>query len=62
MEHRFSILRKHLNELGYQQTLPVESVPLVEHLLADLVKTTESLFHYKNLAQSAMEVNFISML
>lgn len=56
MEQRFSILRKHLNELGYHQTLSYDSVPLVEQLLGDLVKTTESLFHYKNVAQTVIEV------
>lgn len=56
MEHRYIVIRKHLDELGYQQPLSLETVPLVERLLADLVKTTESLYHYKNVAQTAIEV------
>lgn len=56
MEHRHCVLRAHLDELEYRYPLSLESVPLVEKLLADLVKTTESLQHYKNVAQSAIEV------
>ena len=44
MAHRkFTNLRKRLDQLGYRQTLGIESVPLVEKLFTDLVHTTESL-------------------
>ncbi|KFO93583.1 Centrosomal protein of 135 kDa, partial [Buceros rhinoceros silvestris] len=42
-ERRFINLRKRLDQLGYQQPLGVESLPLVEKLFSDLVHTTESL-------------------
>ncbi|KAK2513711.1 hypothetical protein Q9233_015387 [Columba guinea] len=42
-ERRFINLRKRLDQLGYQQPLGVESLPLVEKLFSDLVRTTESL-------------------
>ncbi|XP_061849691.1 centrosomal protein of 135 kDa isoform X2 [Colius striatus] len=42
-EQRFIHLRKRLDQLGYRQPLGVESLPLVEKLFSDLVRTTESL-------------------
>ncbi|NWU09849.1 CP135 protein, partial [Cephalopterus ornatus] len=42
-ERRFTTLRKRLDQLGYRQPLGVESLPLVEKLFSDLVRTTESL-------------------
>ncbi|KFU93282.1 Centrosomal protein of 135 kDa, partial [Chaetura pelagica] len=42
-ERRFVNLRKRLDQLGYRQPLGVESLPLVERLFSDLVRTTESL-------------------
>ena len=43
MERKFTGLRKRLDQLGYRQPLGVESVPLVERVVADLLHTTESL-------------------
>ena len=43
MERKFKGLRKRLDQLGYRQPLGVESFPLVERLIADLLQTTESL-------------------
>lgn len=42
-QQKFSNLRRRLDQLGYQQPLGVESLPLVEKLFADLIHTTESL-------------------
>lgn len=42
-QQKFSGLRKRLDQLGYRQPLGIESLPLVERLLADLIHTTESL-------------------
>ncbi|NXU38695.1 CP135 protein, partial [Drymodes brunneopygia] len=42
-ERKFVNLRKRLDQLGYRQSLGVESLPLVEKLFSDLVHTTESL-------------------
>lgn len=43
VERRFTGVRKRLDQLGYRQPLGVESLPLVERLVADLLHTTESL-------------------
>ena len=56
LEHRYRNLRKHLDDLGYRQPLVVESLALVERLVSDLLHTTESLRHYKELAQRSFEV------
>ena len=42
-EQRYVALRKRLDQLGFQQPLGMESLPLVQRLLADLVRTTTSL-------------------
>ena len=39
----FRVLRKQLDDLGYYQPLVVDSIPLVEALLHDLLATTSSL-------------------
>ncbi|XP_055021118.1 centrosomal protein of 135 kDa isoform X2 [Boleophthalmus pectinirostris] len=46
-ERKFVNLRKRLDQLGYRQTLGIESLPLVEKLFSDLVHTTESLRNAK---------------
>lgn len=42
-ERKYINIRKRLDQLGYRQTLSVDSLPLVEKLFSDLVHTTESL-------------------
>lgn len=42
-EQKYINLRKRLDQLGYRQTLGIESLPLIEKLFNDLVHTTESL-------------------
>ena len=42
-EQKYTQLRKRLDQLGYRQTLGIESLPLIEKLFNDLVHTTESL-------------------
>ncbi|KAL8621049.1 hypothetical protein ACOMHN_040574 [Nucella lapillus] len=55
-QQKFSNLRRRLDQLGYQQPLGVESLPLVEKLFADLVHTTESLKNAKlQLSQKKVE-------
>lgn len=56
MESKYTELRKHLDQLGYKQVLGVDSVPLVEKLLADLIQTTNSLQKYMKIAKEAVEV------
>lgn len=46
-QQKFTNLRKRLDQLGYRQTLGLESLPLVEKLFADLVHTTDSLKNAK---------------
>lgn len=52
-EQKYINLRKRLDQLGYRQTLGIESLPLIEKLFNDLVHTTESL------KKSKLEVRFI---
>jgi centrosomal protein CEP135 len=40
---QMSDLRRKLDQFGYLHPLGFESLPLVQHLFADLVHTTESL-------------------
>lgn len=42
-ERKFTALRKRLDQLGYRQSVGIESLPLVEKLFGDLLHTTESL-------------------
>ena len=46
-QQKFSNVRRRLDQLGYKQTLGIESLPLVEKLFADLIHTTESLKNAK---------------
>ena len=46
-DHRFTNLRKRLDQLGYRQPLVIEAVPLVEKLFTDLLHTTDSFKKYK---------------
>ncbi|KAK2585798.1 hypothetical protein KPH14_010403 [Odynerus spinipes] len=52
---RYRTVRKRLDSLGYQQALSLDALPLIERLLADLVQTTESLKHFKSVAQDNIE-------
>ncbi|XP_015111623.1 centrosomal protein of 135 kDa isoform X3 [Diachasma alloeum] len=54
---RYRILRKRLENLGYRQALPVDALSLVERLLGDLVQTTESLRHFKAIAEDKIEIS-----
>lgn len=56
MDLKYKFLRDKLDELGYKQVLSLNSVPLVEKLVADLVQTTESLQKYMKIAKEAMQV------
>lgn len=52
---RYRTVRKHLDNLGYQQALSLDALPLIERLLADLIQTTDSLKHFKSVAQQNTE-------
>lgn len=47
-------LKHKLEQLGYNNILPLEAVPLVECILADLLQTTRSLQHYMKLSKEAL--------
>lgn len=53
---RYRTVRKHLDNLGYKQALSLDALPLIEALLADLIQTTDSLKHFKAVAQENIEV------
>lgn len=53
---RFQTVRKHLDSLGYRQALSLDALPLIEALLTDLIQTTDSLKHFKAVAQENVEV------
>ncbi|XP_025835100.1 centrosomal protein of 135 kDa isoform X2 [Agrilus planipennis] len=55
MDTKYKKLRRRLNDLGYNQPLVPEAVPLVEKLLHDLIQTTESLQKYMTIAKRAIE-------
>ncbi|XP_076748654.1 uncharacterized protein LOC143422118 isoform X1 [Xylocopa sonorina] len=52
---RYRTVRKHLDSLGYKQALTLDALPLIEKLLADLIQTTDSLKHFKSIAQENIE-------
>ncbi|XP_018050335.1 PREDICTED: centrosomal protein of 135 kDa isoform X2 [Atta colombica] len=52
---RYRTVRKHLDNLGYKQTLSLDALPLIEALLIDLIQTTDSLKHFKAVAQENIE-------
>lgn len=53
---RYRTVKKHLDNLGYKQALSLDALPLIETLLADLVQTTDSLKHYKTIAEENIKV------
>ncbi|XP_046487529.1 centrosomal protein of 135 kDa isoform X1 [Neodiprion pinetum] len=55
LAERYRIVRKHLDRLGYRQALSLDALPLIEKLLADLIQTTDSLKHFKSVAQDNIE-------
>lgn len=57
---RYKTVKKRLDSLGYKYTLSVDTLPLVEHLLVDFIQTTESLKHYKSIAQDKIDVSFLN--
>lgn len=57
-EQKYINLRKRLDQLGYRQTLGIESLPLIEKLFNDLVHTTESLKKAKLEVKSADAKSF----
>ncbi|XP_057321420.1 centrosomal protein of 135 kDa isoform X2 [Microplitis mediator] len=52
---KYRAVKKRLDCLGYKQSLSLDSISLVEQLLADLIKTTESLKYYKSVAANNIE-------
>lgn len=54
MDRNYYELKQKLEELGYNNKLPFDAIPLVECLLADLLQTTRSLQHYMELSKDAL--------
>ncbi|XP_036150015.1 centrosomal protein of 135 kDa isoform X2 [Monomorium pharaonis] len=54
---RYRTVRKHLDNLGYKQALSLDALPLIEALLTDLIQTTDSLKHFKAVAQENVEAH-----
>ncbi|XP_076249280.1 uncharacterized protein LOC143188743 [Calliopsis andreniformis] len=54
---RYRTVRKHLDNLGYKHALTLDTLPLIEKLLADLIQTTDSLKHFKSIAQENIEAH-----
>ncbi|XP_029664443.1 centrosomal protein of 135 kDa-like isoform X2 [Formica exsecta] len=54
---RYRTVRKHLDNLGYKQALSIDALPLIETLLSDLIQTTDSLKHFKAIAQENIEAH-----
>ncbi|KAH0554612.1 hypothetical protein KQX54_011905 [Cotesia glomerata] len=52
---KYRTVKKRLDSLGYKHSLSLDSLSLVEQLLADLIKTTESLKHFKSVAVNNTE-------
>ncbi|KAI5637095.1 hypothetical protein NE865_10145 [Phthorimaea operculella] len=55
-------LKQKLEELGYNNVLPQDAVPLVECILADLLQTTRSLQHYMDLSKETLKQRDSMML
>ncbi|KPI97294.1 Centrosomal protein of 135 kDa [Papilio xuthus] len=54
MSEGYFNLKQKLEDLGYNYSLPIEAVPLVECIVADLLQTTRSLQHYMDLSKDAL--------
>lgn len=54
MGEPYFTLKRKLEDLGYNYSLPIEAIPLVECILADLLQTTRSLQHYMDLSKEAL--------
>ena len=52
-QERFALLRAKLQDLRYHQPLGLESAPLVEQLLADLLRSNEQLGEQRSHAEVA---------
>ena len=52
-QERFALLRARLQDLRYHQPLGLESAPLVEQLLADLLRSNEQLGEQRSHAEVA---------
>ncbi|XP_013146827.1 PREDICTED: centrosomal protein of 135 kDa isoform X2 [Papilio polytes] len=54
MSEGYFNLKQKLEDLGYNYSLPIDAVPLVECIVADLLQTTRSLQHYMDLSKDAL--------
>lgn len=56
-ESKCRFLRQQLSALGYDNEFSVSSLSLLENLVSDLLQTTDTLKHYKELSQDCLQVN-----
>lgn len=58
LESKCRFLRQQLSALGYNDEFSVNSLPLLENLVSDLLQTTDTLKHYKELSQDCLQVYY----
>lgn len=58
LESKIRFLKQQLSALGYEYEFTVDCLPLLENLVADLIQTSDTLKHYKELSQGCLQVYF----
>lgn len=56
MESRHRFMRNQLSALGYKYEFSNDALPLLENLVPDLLQTTDTLNHYKELSEGCLQV------
>lgn len=56
IESRYRFLQSQLSSLGYEHEFAIDSLPLLECLVADLLQTTDTMKHYKELSRGCLQV------
>lgn len=56
LKSRIRFLQNQVTNLGYKYDVSTDSLSLIEALVADLLQTTDSLKHYKELSQGCIQV------
>lgn len=54
-ESRCRFMKEQLLALGYEYGFPNDALPLLENLIPDLLQTTDTLKHYKELSESSLQ-------
>jgi hypothetical protein len=56
VESRQRFMKQQLSALGYDQKFSADTLPLLENIVNDLLQTTDTLKHYKNLSNNCLQV------